>query len=128
MMGKKDVASLPQKIYKSIQACEVDIRTVLANNIILSGGASCFDGLPARLDYEIEELADQWKKHRIPGKGGKDIVKVMSGKDMGIDCRNVVWQGAALIASSQIQKDKWMTAADYVEYGADHINTKVLAP
>merc|ERR1719154_803076 len=103
MMGKKDVASLPQKIYKSIQACEVDIRTVLANNIILSGGASCFDGLPARLDYEIEELADQWKKHRIPGKKRKDI---------GIDCRNVVWQGAAIIAVSKTQKDKWMEKAE----------------
>ena len=52
---------------------------------------------------------------------------VLTGKDMGIDCRNVVWQGAAIIAGSQTQKDKWMTKAEYDEHGADHINTKVLA-
>ena len=77
ILGKKDVASLPQSIYDSIKACEPDNRRVLYSNIVLSGGSSSFDGLPKRLDYEIEELAPHLKKNRDTGK---DMVNVMSGK------------------------------------------------
>lgn len=115
MMGKND-ANLPQTIFNSINACEQDIRRVLYSNVVLSGGTSCFDGLAKRLDYEIEELAPHLKRKR---GGEKDMVNVMSGKDQGIDCSNVVWQGAAIIASSQTQKDKWMTKAEYDDKGAD---------
>ena len=51
---------------------------------------------------------------------------VFTGKDIGQDVRQVAWQGAALIAGSQTQKDKWMTKAEYQEHGADYINSKVL--
>ena len=77
ILGKKDVASLPQSIYDSINACEQDIRRVLYSNVVLSGGTSCFDGLARRLDFEIEELAPHLKKKRGTGK---DMVNVMSGK------------------------------------------------
>jgi len=123
MMGKKDVDPLPKSIFDSINACEQDIRRVLYSNIVLSGGTSSFDGLPDRLDREIENQA----KH-LKNKSGtaKDMVKVMSGKELGLDCRQVAWQGAALIASSQTQRDKWMEKAEYTEKGAEYINTKVL--
>jgi len=133
MMGKKDVDPLPKSIFDSINACEQDIRRVLYSNIVLSGGTSSFDGLPTRLDVEIEELAPHLKKKRDTGK---DMVSVKSGKDIGEDCRNVAWKGAALIAGSRIQRDKWMTKEEYFDdgkvpggkgFGADYINTKVLA-
>ena len=63
-------------------------------------------------------------------------VFVFTGKDIGEDCRNVAWKGAALIAGSRIQRDKWMTREEYFDdgkvpggkgFGADYINTKVLA-
>jgi len=138
MMGKKDVDPLPKSIFDSINACEQDIRRVLYSNIVLSGGTSSFDGLPRRLDDEIEELAPHLKKKRDTGK---DMVSVKSGKDIGEDCRNVAWKGAALIAGSKTQRDKWMTLEEYFDegyvdkydrcgkfgHGADYINTKVLA-
>ena len=77
ILGKKDVAPLPQSIFDSINACEQDNRRVLYSNVVLSGGTSCFDGLATRLDYEIEELAPHLKKKR---GGDKDMVKVRSGK------------------------------------------------
>ena len=52
---------------------------------------------------------------------------VFTGKDIGEDCRNVAWKGAALIAGSHTQRDKWMNKEEYENNGADHINTKVLA-
>ena len=77
ILGKKDVDPLPKSIYDSINACEVDVRKSLYANIVLSGGTSSFDGLPDRLDREIENQA----KH-LKNKSGtaKDMVKVMSGK------------------------------------------------
>ena len=77
ILGKKDVDPLPKSIYESINACEVDVRKSLYANIVLSGGTSSFDGLPDRLDREIENQA----KH-LKNKSGtaKDMVKVMSGK------------------------------------------------
>ena len=77
ILGKKDVDPLPKSIFDSINACEQDIRRVLYSNIVLSGGTSSFDGLPTRLDYEIEELAPHLKKKRDTGK---DMVSVKSGK------------------------------------------------
>jgi len=123
-LGKKDVSPLPKAIYDSINACEQDIRRDLYSNIVLSGGTSSFDGLAQRLDYEIEELALHLKRKRGTGK---DMVNVKSGKDLGLDCRNVAWKGAAIIAGMNTQKDKWMTKKDYLEHGADYIQTKVLA-
>merc|ERR1739838_160485 len=124
MMGKKDVDPLPKSIYNSINACEQDVRRDLYANIVLSGGTSAFDGLPDRLDREIENQAKHLQK-----KSGtaKDMVKVMSGKELGIDCRVVAWQGAAIIAGSNTQRDKWMDKAEYADRGAEYINTKVLA-
>ena len=52
---------------------------------------------------------------------------VFTGKDIGHDNRNVAWQGAAIIASSNTQKDKWMTKDEFDEHGANYINSKVLA-
>ena len=77
ILGKKDVDPLPKSIYNSINACEQDVRRDLYANIVLSGGTSAFDGLPDRLDREIENQAKHLQK-----KSGtaKDMVKVMSGK------------------------------------------------
>lgn len=125
MMGKKDVESLPEAIFNSINDCEQDIRRVLYSNVVLSGGTSAFDGLAKRLDYEIEELAPHLKKKRGTGK---DMVEVKTGKDLKWnDCRSVAWYGAALIAGSNTQKTKWMNKAEYEEHGAEYINKKVLA-
>jgi len=124
MIGKKDVSPLPKSIFDSINACEQDIRRVLYSNIVMSGGTSSFDGLAQRLDSEIELLAPHLQRAK---EKGKDMVTVKSGKDLGLDCRNVAWQGAAIIAGMKTQKDKWMTKQDFDEHGADYIQTKVLA-
>ena len=83
-----------------------------------------------------------WKKmddhsHLLHSKSRWDAVFLLSfivfcmfvftGKDIGHDSRNVAWQGAAIIASSNTQKDKWMTRQEFDEHGADYIHTKVLA-
>ena len=41
---------------KSIQKCDSDIRKDLYSNIILIGGSTLYEGLPERLEKEINAL------------------------------------------------------------------------
>ena len=45
-----------RKDNKSAQECEVDIRRDLYGNIILSGGTTLYEGLPDRLEKELDAL------------------------------------------------------------------------
>jgi len=40
----------------SINKCEMDIRKDFYQNIVLTGGSSAFNGLPERLNKEINDL------------------------------------------------------------------------
>lgn len=46
-----------QLAYKTVQECDVDIRTDLYGNVILSGGSTLYAGLPDRLEKEMDALA-----------------------------------------------------------------------
>ena len=41
--------------YKSICECDLDIRTDLYQNIILSGGSTMYEGLPDRIEQDIDK-------------------------------------------------------------------------
>ena len=88
ILGKKDVDPLPKSIFDSINACEQDVRRALYSNIVLSGGTSSFDGLPTRLDHEIELLAPHLKKAKAKGK---DMVSVKSGKKNNLLTQKGFW-------------------------------------
>jgi actin-related protein len=45
--------------FKSIQECDVDIRKDLYENVILSGGTTLYEGLPDRLEAELNALCPQ---------------------------------------------------------------------
>ena len=42
--------------FAAIQACDVDIRSHIYNNVILCGGSTLYNGLPQRLEKEIETM------------------------------------------------------------------------
>jgi actin len=44
---------------RSITECDLDIRKDLYANIILSGGSTMYEGLPERVEYEMNNLAPQ---------------------------------------------------------------------
>lgn len=39
--------------------CDIDVRRELYNNIVLSGGTSMFEGIQARLQKEVSDMAGQ---------------------------------------------------------------------
>jgi len=43
--------------FKTVQECDVDIRSDLYGNVILSGGSTLYAGLPDRLEKEMDAKA-----------------------------------------------------------------------
>jgi len=71
-------------VYSSIQECDIDIRKDLYSNIILSGGTTLYEGLPERLEKEIDLMAPQ-----------PNMVKIIAPPDRYYS----VWIGGATLSS-----------------------------
>ena len=82
MMGK-EYASLQDLIMSSIQACDIDIRRNLYQNIVLSGGNTMFKGISERLTKEIKSC------------GVAPDLKVNANPDR----KFAVWTGASILTS-----------------------------
>lgn len=46
-----------QLIFNSIRNCDIDLRPLLFNNIVVTGGNTLFPGFTERLNYELPVLA-----------------------------------------------------------------------
>lgn len=95
--------------YHSIQECDVDIRSELYANVILSGGSTLYEGLPDRLHKELDNLAPQ-----------TGMVKVIATPDRYYS----VWTGGSTLSSLQTFESQWITKEEYEENGAEIVHRK----
>jgi actin-related protein len=110
-MNGKELDSIQDLTYKSIQECDVDVRRELYQNIILSGGTTMFEGIGERLLKEIESRAP------------KSInVKVIASPDR----RYAVWRGGSTLTSLSTFASMWITKEDYDEHGASIVHRKCI--
>lgn len=110
-MNGKELDSIQDLTYKSIQECDVDVRRELYQNIILSGGTTMFEGIGERLLKEIEMRAP------------KSIsVKVIASPDR----RYAVWRGGSTLTSLTTFASMWITKEDYDEHGASIVHRKCI--
>ncbi len=108
-MNGRELDSIQDLTYKSIQECDVDVRRDLYQNIILSGGTTMFEGMGERLLKEIE--------NRAP----KSIqVKVIASPDR----KYAVWRGGSTLTSLSTFASMWVTKEDYDEHGAGIVHRK----
>lgn len=102
-------------IWDSISRCDIDVRTTLLSNIVLSGGSTMFPGFSERVAKELRGFAPMATQSKI---------RVLMSKDK--EQRNAVWIGGQISASiREIQDEMWMTIEDYDEYGASFIHDKI---
>lgn len=47
---------IAELVFNTIQAADIDMRSVLYKHIVLSGGSTMYPGLPSRLEREIKQL------------------------------------------------------------------------
>ncbi|KAI8981481.1 actin family [Pilobolus umbonatus] len=89
-----------QLVYNAIESCDKKIRNDLYDNIILSGGNTCYAGLNHRLEKEMKKLTST-------------SVGVIANSDR----RYGVWNGGAVLVNHSSMKDRWITKAEYEENG-----------
>ncbi|CAD7968245.1 unnamed protein product [Amoebophrya sp. A25] len=100
-------------IWDCVGSCEIDARRPLLQNIVLSGGSTMFRNFDARLSRELMLMSSSQLPTRVV--------------TTATDRKNSVWQGAQVFANlGTMQRDLWITALDYDEYGAGYIHEKVL--
>eukprot|EP00804_Cyclotella_cryptica_P026458 CCRYP_008113-RC/>CCRYP_008113-RC protein AED:0.36 eAED:0.36 QI:0/0.5/0.66/1/1/1/3/196/402 len=88
----------------SILKSDLDLRSTLFSNIVLSGGSTLLPGFGDRLLYEVRSRAPERTRIRIsapPERG------------------NSAWVGGSILASLATFKNMWVTREEYEESGAD---------
>lgn len=95
--------------FKSITECDLDIRTDLYENIILSGGSTMYEGLPDRIEQDVDRLCPQ-----------QGIVKVIATKDRYYS----VWTGGSTLSSLSTFESQWITKEEYEENGCEIVHRK----
>jgi actin beta/gamma 1 len=94
---------------QSIEACDVDVRFVLRENIVVSGGTTLYRGLPERLEKDMDALAP---------KAGN--VKITAPEDRYTS----VWCGGSTLSSLATFEAQWITKDEYEESGKEIVHIK----
>ena len=95
--------------FSSIQECDIDIRKDLYSNIILSGGTTLYEGLPDRLEKEVDSMCPQ-----------SNMVKIIASSDRYYS----VWIGGSTLSSLATFESQWITKDEYEENGAEIVHRK----
>ena len=107
----KEVLGLHEQVYNSIMKSEMDIRSELYSNIILSGGTTMFSGLPERLTREIQKLAPSATSSKV---------KVIAMPER----KYSVWIGGSILSSLSNFQVMWITKSEYDESGPQIVHRK----
>ena len=103
--------NIQQTFHNIIQKYDFDIRKVLYNNIILSGGNSLFEGLTERLTKEIKDLAP---------KSMKDEVNIIAPPERLF----TKWRGGSILCFISNIERIWITKDEYNEFGVNIVDKK----
>jgi len=101
--------SLDGLTVKSVQASDLDVRKDLTKNIILSGGSTMFEGLPARLKADVTNALPAGTDVRVVAEASR---------------KYSVWKGASTLCSLSHFAKQWVTKDEYEEMGDSIVHRK----
>jgi len=87
----------------SILQSDMDLRSTLFSNIVLSGGSTLLPGLGDRLLYEVRQRAPERTRIRISAPPER---------------MDSAWVGGSILASLATFKNMWVGRNEYEEYGS----------
>ncbi|GLI68966.1 hypothetical protein VaNZ11_013494 [Volvox africanus] len=108
-LGREQGGGVHNMLMDSINACDIDVRKELLNNLVLSGGTTMVEGIAARLSKEVTSMAP-------PGSA----VRVVAPPER----KYLVWIGGSVLASLASFSSQWVTRDEYDEYGPSIIHRK----
>ncbi|XP_063284159.1 uncharacterized protein LOC134569180 [Pelobates fuscus] len=95
--------------FNSIMKCDIDIRSTLCSNVLLSGGSSMFHGIGERMSKELASL--------IPPESPLNV-------NTSTDPLLAVWMGGSILSSLSAFQHMWVTQAEYLEVGPNIVHRK----
>lgn len=110
-LGGFELEGIHKLIYNSIFKCDVDIRSDLYGNVVLSGGSTMFKNYETRLEKELQDLVPSGKK-----------VKISAPEDR----KYCVFVGGSILSSLPTFDSMWITPQEYAEAGAVIANRKCM--
>lgn len=102
---------LTELVSKSLSMCDVDMRSVLVGNIIVTGGSSLLSGLPERINMEFSKLSNFGRVRIHIGSSGNER-------------RFGAWIGGSILGSLASLQQLWMTRKEFEELGPAAIERK----
>jgi actin-related protein len=96
-------------IYNSIMKSDIDLRTDLWMNIVLSGGTTMLPGIVERLRKELTILAPHATRIHIIAPPER---------------KYSVWLGGAILANSNAFQQSWLSKEEYDEDGPSVVHRK----
>jgi len=106
----EEVDGIHQTLMYAIQKSDLDLRSQLYKNIVLSGGTTLFEGFGTRLLSEVKDLVQ-----------GQDVQIRISAPQERIFS---TWIGGSILASLDTFRRMWITKADYENEGAKRMYLK----
>ncbi|KAI8969917.1 actin family [Mycotypha africana] len=104
-------AGVSQLVFNSINACDIDLRPLLFNNVIVAGGNTLFPGFTERLSNDLPAMA--------PGSKVK-----VHGFNTQVERKSSSWLGGSILASLGTFNQLWISKKEYEEVGPSIIETK----
>ncbi|TYZ57267.1 hypothetical protein PybrP1_008844 [[Pythium] brassicae (nom. inval.)] len=106
---------------------EAELRKELFQNVVLTGGSSCFENLPTRLEREVVNALGSYQLPLSSGGaggflGGNLRVKVVAAH--ASERKIGAFLGGSILASLGSFHEMWMSKAEYAEHGATLIHKK----
>ena len=95
---------------RAIEKSDLDLRSDLYSNIVLSGGTTLFEGFGDRLLREVKDLVQ-----------GQDVKIRISAPQERIFS---TWVGGSILASLDTFRRMWITRQDYENEGAKRMYLK----
>ena len=105
----KEAAGVHETLFGTIMRCDIDIRSDLYGNIVMSGGSTMYEGMAQRLENEIVKLAPSTMK-----------IKVVAPPER----KYSVWIGGSILASLSTFQQMWISKSEYDESGPSIVHRK----
>ena len=99
-----------ESLYESIKKCDTNIRRVLSQNIVLSGGTTMFPGIVERLQRDLQCMLPQ---------NVKVVVNATPSRKFA------VWRGGSVLAAHEQFVKMCVTRREYKEYGPNILQRKM---
>ncbi|AET40706.1 Arp4p Ecym_6330 [Eremothecium cymbalariae DBVPG len=106
--AKNEISGLADLIHSSIMSTDVDLRTTLAHNVVITGGSSSIPGLTDRILAELNKSLPALK-FRMLTSGQAREKQYQS------------WLGGSILASLGTFHQLWVGKQEYAEVGADRL-------